>query len=161
LIDGPVSEGTRSITIEAEPERIFDFIAQMGFKRAGWYSYDLLDNLGRRSANTINPNWLVSAEGEAVPGGPVEFVAAVVERPLAYVLQVPSRKVAGHQIDFTLAYSLRANPETVTTRVVTRARIAIDGPAGSPLERSLLFGDGVMVHKQLHGLKNRAEAADS
>ena len=28
-----------------------------GYRRAGFYSYDLLDNLGRPSANTVLPEW--------------------------------------------------------------------------------------------------------
>ena len=39
---------TRSITIAAPPTEVFAWLRQMGFGRAGWYSYDLLDNLGRR-----------------------------------------------------------------------------------------------------------------
>jgi hypothetical protein len=48
---------TRSITIAAPPENVFPWIRQMGFKRAGWYSYDLIDNLGRKSATTIHDEW--------------------------------------------------------------------------------------------------------
>lgn len=155
LIAGEAVEGTRSITIDAAPETVFDFIAQMGFGRAGWYSYDLIDNLGRKSATTINPDWAVTASGDPVPGGPIEFVAAVVERPNALVLQVPRRSVAGHQLDFTLAYALAPEHEAAT-RLVTRVRIAIDGPAGPALERALLLGDGVMVRKQLLGIRDRS-----
>ena len=39
---------TRSITISAPPQDVFPWIRQMGFGRAGWYSYDWLDNLGRK-----------------------------------------------------------------------------------------------------------------
>lgn len=160
LIDRRAVQATRSITVHAGAEVIFDFIAQMGFGRAGWYSYDLIDNLGRRSATQVNPAWLVTAAGESVPGGPIEFVAPIVDRPDAFVLQVPQRRVAGHTLDFTLAYALVPEPSTGSTRVVTRVRIAIEGPAGPALEQGLLFGDGVMVRKQLLGLRDRAEAAE-
>ena len=158
IIAGSAAEGTRSITINARSATIFDFISQMGFGRAGWYSYDLLDNLGRRSADTIHPEWLVDTAGENVPGGPVAFVAAVVERPTAYVLQVPHSSALGHSMDFTLAYKLDEDPAGPSTRVTTRVRIAIDGPTGPAIEKAMLFGDGVMVQKQLRGIKERAEA---
>lgn len=151
-----VEQGTRSIDIAADPDTVFDFLAQMGFGRAGWYSYDLLDNLGRTSARAINREWLVEAAGESVPGGPIRFVAAVVERPNAYALQVPTRTLGLHAVDFTLAY--RLDPIDAGTRLVSRARIRIVGPAGSPATTALLLGDGAMVRRQLLGLRERCEA---
>lgn len=47
---------TRSITLAAPPAEVFPWLRQMRFGRAGWYSYNLLHNLGRRSAHTIH--WL-------------------------------------------------------------------------------------------------------
>ena len=44
---------TRAITIEAPPERVWPWIVQMGYRRAGFYTYDLLDNAGYESANRI------------------------------------------------------------------------------------------------------------
>ena len=153
LFEGPAVVGTRAIDIGAEPSLVFDFLAQMGFNRAGWYSYDLLDNLGRKSATSINQDWLVTSPGELVPGGPLDFVAAVVERPLAYVLQLPRRQALGHSVEFTLAY--RLEPIDSGTRLVSRVRLAVDGPAGLPLSKALLIGDGLMVRRQLRGLQER------
>ena len=48
---------TRAVTIEARPEEIWPYIVQIGMTRAGWYSYDLLDNLGRPSARRILPQF--------------------------------------------------------------------------------------------------------
>lgn len=153
---GRVAQGTRSISIDAAPEVVFDFLAQMGFGKAGWYSYDLLDNLGRRSASHIDPSWSVKQAGDQVPGGPLSFEAAVVDRPAAFVLQLPQRRVGAWSIDFTLAYRLRANDGG--TRLASRVRTRVDGPGGSLLARLLLAGDGVMVRKQLLGVRERAEA---
>ena len=41
---------TRAITINADPGAVWPWIVQVGCLRAGWYSNDLLDNLGRPSA---------------------------------------------------------------------------------------------------------------
>lgn len=155
LIEGDAVDGTRAISIDAPRELVFDYLRQMGFGRAGWYSYDLLDNLGRRSADEINDEWLVQQAGEEVPGGPIAFIAPIVDRPNAYVLQVPQRRVTGHQLDFTLAYELKAIGDA--TRLVSRVRIAINGPLGRPLAVALLAGDGAMVRKQLLGIAERAE----
>lgn len=48
---------TRCITIAAPPHDVFPWIRQMGFVRAGWYSFDWIDNLGRNSARRIHPEW--------------------------------------------------------------------------------------------------------
>ena len=146
---------TRSITIAAPPTEVFAWLRQMGFGRAGWYSYDLLDNLGRRSATSIMPEWQSVAAGDTVPGGPIDFEAAIVDAPRAFVLRLaPSGRVSSRMC-FTLAYDLRDDP--VGTRLVTRLRARIDAPGGALLERFVLGpGDGVMLRRQLLGIRHRA-----
>jgi hypothetical protein len=46
---------TRAISIDARPELIWPWLMQIGFGRAGWYSYDWIDNDGRSSADRIVP----------------------------------------------------------------------------------------------------------
>jgi len=162
-IDGPVvgddicanarTIGTRSISIDAPPETVFPWIRQMGFGRAGWYSYDWMDNLCRRSATEIHPEWQHVQAGAKIPGGPVSFTAAVVDEPNAFVLQLGQ---AGSRVCFTLAYDLRTRG--TRTRLVTRMRMRLRLPGGLLAER-LLFGpgDGFMVQRQLRVLKQRAE----
>jgi hypothetical protein len=55
LIEKPTFNVTRAITIHARPEEIWPWIIQIGYGRAGFYSYDLLDNLGKPSADRIIP----------------------------------------------------------------------------------------------------------
>src|SRR6266568_4978128 len=50
FVKTPTFNATRGVTINAPPEEIFPWLVQMGVTRAGWYSYDLLDNLGKPSA---------------------------------------------------------------------------------------------------------------
>jgi hypothetical protein len=42
-----------AVTIRARPAEIWPWLVQMGCRRAGWYSYDRLDNGGVRSADRI------------------------------------------------------------------------------------------------------------
>lgn len=145
---------TRSIDLPAPPEEVFPWLRQMGFGRAGWYSYDLLDNLGRRSATSIVEKWQDLAEGGVVPGGPVAFEAAVLDPPRALVITLAAKGRIGRRICFSLAYELR--PTTTGTRLVTRARARVDLPGGILIERLLLGpGDGIMVRRQLLGLARR------
>jgi hypothetical protein len=55
LIEKPTFNVTRAITTHARPEEIWPWIIQIGYGRAGFYSYDLLDNLGKPSADRIIP----------------------------------------------------------------------------------------------------------
>ena len=155
LVDPPVS-ATRSISLGAEPDVVFGWLAQMGFGRAGWYSYDLIDNLGRRSATRLEPAWQVTAAGETVPGGPIAFDVTHLVRPDHLVLAVLDQGLPGHRVDFSLAFRLRpVEGPRGGTRLVSRARIRVTGPLGRPATAALGSGDGIMVRRQLLGLAER------
>ena len=53
IVPRPVFNATRAATVYAPPEEIWPWLVQIGFGRAGWYSYDILDNLGRHSSEEI------------------------------------------------------------------------------------------------------------
>jgi hypothetical protein len=46
---------TRPITVAAPPEQVWPWLVQLGHGRAGWYSYDWIDNDGQPSADRILP----------------------------------------------------------------------------------------------------------
>lgn len=145
---------TRSITLAAPPEEVFPWLRQMGFSRAGWYSYDWLDNLGRKSATSIHTEWQHVKSGDRIPAGPISFVASIVDPPHAFVLEITSGKKMNPWLRFTLAYELRRDGES--TRLVTRMRSRITLPGGSLFERFVLApGDGLMVRRQLLNLASR------
>ena len=147
---------TRSITIAATPADVFPWIRQMGFGKAGWYSYDILDNLGRKSATRIHPEWQNVHDGDDVPSGPISFTAIHVVEPRSFVLCFLRSQGFAHRICFTLAYELVEQHNQ--TRLVSRVRARIDAPFGSLIAKYLLGpGDGFMVRKQLRTLKERAE----
>ncbi|MEM8923181.1 MAG: SRPBCC family protein [Actinomycetota bacterium] len=154
LIERPGMSATRSISVAAPAEEVFGYLAQMGMGRAGWYSYDLVDNLGRRSARRLHPEWQVEAVGDEVPAGPISFVVTDIDRPRLLVIAVLDHRLPGHPIDFTLAYRLTPL-DGGGTRVVSRARTRISGPLGSPATLALRVGDGIMVRRQLLGLRDR------
>ena len=61
---------TRGIDIDAPPEDVWPWLVQIGFGRAGWYSYDWIDNDGRPSATTIVPELQDLAVGDRIPMTP-------------------------------------------------------------------------------------------
>ena len=85
--DAPTSE-TRAITIDAPPSAVWPWLVQMGFGRAGWYSYDAIDMKGR-SADGIISDVGPLAVGDIVPthpGGGFEVKAIEPERFLVLYL---------------------------------------------------------------------------
>lgn len=61
---------TRAITIDAPPDAVWPWLVQVGCLRAGFYSNDLLDNLGHPSAMTILPELQDLQVGNWVPMSP-------------------------------------------------------------------------------------------
>jgi hypothetical protein len=57
---------TMAVTIEAPPDQVWPWLVQMGGDRAGWYSWDRLDNGGRPSAHEVHPEWQDLSLGEYV-----------------------------------------------------------------------------------------------
>ena len=150
---------TRSITISAPPEDVFPWIRQMGFGRAGWYSYDWIDNLGRKSANRVLKEWQSVEAGDKIPAGPISFTAAIVDAPRHFVLEILSLGKKSPRLHFTLAYELRDDPQG--TRLVTRMRSHITLPFGSLIERFILGpGDGIMLRQQLLTINKHASHSD-
>ena len=70
MVPRPTFNATRAISIAAPPAEIWPWLVQVGLTRAGWYSYDLLDNLGRRSARRIIPELQHLTVGDVIPMSP-------------------------------------------------------------------------------------------
>ncbi len=71
LLPAPAGQTTRAVTIGAPPSAIWPWLVQIGYGRAGWYSYDRIDNDGRPSATRIVPELQELDAGdriEMVPG---------------------------------------------------------------------------------------------
>src|SRR6202521_124761 len=71
-----------AVTIAATPERVWPWLMQMGSGRAGWYSYDWVDNGSHPSATTIVPALQHIAPGDvmpSLPGTKDSFIIAAVQ----------------------------------------------------------------------------------
>ena len=89
LVPGGRRGGTMATTIAAPPADVWPWLVQMGCNRAGWYSWDRLDNGGHASADQIHPEWQQIAEGDrlaSVPDGSRWFQVALVEPERTLVL---------------------------------------------------------------------------
>ena len=148
---------TRAITIGAPPVAVWPWLVQVGCLRAGFYSNDLLDNLGRPSATTIVPDLQHLEVGQWVPMSPSHH---------------PSDRTAFKVRDFEVDESLlwakpdgtwawRLTPaENNGTRLVTRIHAVYDWrhPLTAAFGVLLMeFGDFAMQRRMLRGIKARAE----
>ena len=52
LVEKPIATITHAITIRRFPHKVWPWLVQMGAGRAGWYSYDFIDNGGHRRRPT-------------------------------------------------------------------------------------------------------------
>ena len=76
LVPEPIFASTHAITIDAPPEQVWPWIAQMGAGRAGWYSWDAIDNGGAPSSTRIIPELQSVARGDIMPETEAEVSVA-------------------------------------------------------------------------------------
>ena len=150
---------TRAITIEARPEQVWPWLVQIGCLRAGWYSNDLLDNLGRPSARTIVPSLQDLEIGDWVPMSP----SAVPSERTAFKVQAfrVNSWLLWTKPDSTWAWQL-SGTDNDGTRLVTRVHAVYDWrrPLMAVFGVLLMeFGDFAMIRRMLRGIKTRAESA--
>ena len=67
---GQRSSATMAVTIDVPPSEVWPWLVQMGCGRAGWYSWDHLDNWGLPSAERIHPEWQNVSVGDRLPATP-------------------------------------------------------------------------------------------
>ncbi|MGH2513907.1 MAG: hypothetical protein ACRDGQ_14650 [Candidatus Limnocylindrales bacterium] len=86
LVSEPTRVDTRTIEIAAPPEQVWPWLVQMGYKRAGWYSYDAID-MNQGSSRQIVPEFQSIEVGQVLPTHPDGgFLVKVVEPGKALVL---------------------------------------------------------------------------
>ena len=164
LIHEALGTLTHAITIERAPQTVWPWLVQMGAgTRAGWYSYDALDNGRQPSAARLLPalqNITIGAVFPALPGATEGFVVLAFEPGRSLILGWPSPD--GPPL-VTWAFVLEAEARN-STRLIVRARGArgyrfcgLPSWASFPAVRLVHF---VMQRKQLLGIARRVESSN-
>ena len=139
----------RAVTVAAPPQAVFRWLCQL---RVAPYSYDWIDNFGRRSPRELVPGTDELAVGQRVMRI-FRLAAWQPDRHLTVVLDNP----VGCRVFGDLAVTYRVAAADGATRLVVKLRVR--RPRGlfrivSPL---LPSGDLIMMRKQLLTLKSLAE----
>lgn len=149
LVEDPTFNATRAVTINAPAEQIWPWIVQIGYKRAGFYSWDILDNDGIPSAERILPEYQNLRIGDVVP---------LSEETDAEVLDMESNEqlllVFPSDGTVTWAWALY-KIDADRTRLVTRLRWRTTSAIS---QFTLDAFEIIMMRKCLLGIKRRAEA---
>jgi hypothetical protein len=137
----------RAVDVAASSAVVFRWLCQL---RAAPYSYDVIDNGGRRSPQTLTPG-LENLE----PGQRFMRIFRLVEFEPGRSLTVRSRGTVFGEVVVTY----RVRDSGGRSRLLAKLLVAPpDGPAGSLPARALLAaGDLVMMRRQLLNLARLAE----
>jgi hypothetical protein len=144
---------TRAISINATPENIWQWIIQIGSKRAGWYSIDWIDNGGIESSREILPEFQKIETGYFIPFTPDQKNGMWVKefKEPDYILWIDKEGNA------TWLWYLKKISDT-ETRLITRLRTKYKFFSIWLIYYILYdFGDIIMMKKCMEGIKNRAE----
>jgi hypothetical protein len=149
IVEDPGFNATRAVTIHAPPEQIWPWLVQMGYGKAGFYSWDFLDNANVPSANEILPEYQDLEVGDFVPLSERGYVEVVAMEPNSHLLLVVYPNA-----QFTWSWGLYPI-DAQSTRLVSRLRWAVES---SSHRLFLETFEIIMMRKSLLGIQQRAEA---
>ena len=141
---------TRAVSIAAPEESVWPWVAQLG-RGAGFYSFDRIDNGGKRSAQHV-VSWIPApALGDASAIGYLRHVEP--GRELAW--WVPGERFLG--ADTRMVANLRVSAEGDGARLVIRMSADAMGRTAGLVRNGFILVDSLMARRQLLGIKERAE----
>jgi hypothetical protein len=171
LVTGRRLQTTHAVTIDAPPEQVWPWLVQMGWGRAGWYTYRWVDQLlfpaNGPSADRIVPELQGLAEGELVPDGPPESGCA-----FTVVRLVPARMLVlfsdshlfgslAEREDVTMAWAWSWQLDELPagrTRLIQRNNCRLTPTwLHHAYAASMIPADLVMARSHLRGVRARAE----
>ena len=152
LLDDADDEYFRALDIRAPVEVLFRWLCQL---KVAPYSYDLLDNLGRRSPRRLTPG----AE-DLEKGQKVMTIFEIVEFERDRHLTVEMRDPRAIAVFGRVAVSYAAlRTSEGSCRLIAKLRVRYSRRMPLSLTRPFLaWGDLVMMRKQLLTLKRLAES---
>lgn len=143
----PFRSFIRAIDVAAPAPVVYRWLCQL---KVAPYSYDLVDNLGRRSPRTLTPGAEELALGQKFLI--FELVEFVRDEHLTGVIAQRHRRSYG---DVAITY--RVTPCAAGTRLVGRLNVGATTLFEQARRAALSVGDAIMGRKQLLTIKELAE----
>ena len=152
IISEPDDELYRGVTINAAPETVFRWMCQM---RVAPYSYDWIDNFGRRSPRELLPGLDRLVAGQDVMR---IFELVAFEQGQHLTLRLKARSGAARTFsDMVVSYVVRRNAAN-SCRLLVKLIAKYPRCFKGTLMRALLpWGDFIMMRRQLLNFKMLAE----
>jgi len=157
-VEHPSYQATLAVTIDGDPEHVWPWLLQMGYRRGGLYSYDWLDRLfgylDRPSATRILPEFQHLNPGDEIPIGRAGgFPIKAVDPQRALVLAGQGEGVA-----WAWQFGI-VRLDARHTRLISRNSVRTPPGIGSWLFMRLIEPAAfLMTRRMLLGVKQRAEA---
>ena len=146
LVDRPLLL-TRAVSVAAPVPTTWRWLCQVAVAP---YSYDRVDNRGRRSPTTLTPGADELAVGQTMA---MVFTLTSYDAPHQWTALTDAR---GRRLFGPCAMTYAAEPAAGGSRIVCRLAAA-SGGLRTPRAHALAWGDLVMMRKQLHTLRDLAE----
>lgn len=156
LLTNPSVNWTHAITINAPPEKVWGWVAQIGERRGAFYSYTFIENqMGNgdvyHNADRIVPEWQNPKPGDSLIGGALAMNVAQVETGKWMLASSTS------EMGWTWVWYLEpvgANQ----TRLLVRMKLQPSGMTSNPIvDTGIGLGAFIMELNMLQGIQMRAE----
>jgi hypothetical protein len=163
LFASPVLKWSHALTIDAAPQQVWPWIAQMGDSRGGYYSYRYIEKAITAAAgvdtasyypntNSIHPEWQAPEPGQ---GMILDVTVLRDVKPGQYMVAGPPPEMSDAGLLWTWALAPTADGKT---RLLVHMAIQIPGTAGNRIvEAALNLSTFMMERKMMEGIRLRAE----
>jgi hypothetical protein len=162
LIERVPSDSTHAATIDAPPEEVWPWIAQMGDERGGFYSYTFIENLLQKTmaggeaiyhnASRTLPDFQNPQPGDGLV---LDSLQVYGVEPGKWLLAAQESAAGG--FDWVWLWHLEP-VGTDQSRLLVRMAMRVPGVAGNPIvSRVTDVGAFVMGQRMIKGLRLRAE----
>lgn len=163
ILPAGVYQNDRAVWIDAPPAAIWPFLAQLGQEKAGFYSWEAVENaIGCEIENSfsINPEWQRVEVGDDFHLAPeVALRIAAVEPEKYLVVESPAGAAAPGGLDFDFTWSFSLHPVGSRTRLWVRERYLTRDTRTAAAVWLVSIGSAIMSHKMLTTIRDLAEAS--